>query len=153
MSGLPSPDSSGRPVTEADFFREGIDLFNAGEFFEAHEIWEDAWHLASGPRKSFYQGLIQCAVTLEHVRRGNPRGVRSVWTTAQQKFAGLPSPYMGIDIRQLLDAMGKLVQPVLDLPAERFSPGLSRGQELPVDLARAPHLTLLDDPSSATPPR
>jgi predicted metal-dependent hydrolase len=127
---------------ERDFFLEGIALFNDGEFFEAHEIWEDAWHLASGPRKSFYQGLIQCAVTLEHVRRGNPRGVRSVWTTAQQKFAGLPSPYLGIDHVRLLAELRSFVQPVLDLPPGRFSPGLSRGQEMPVDLARAPRIEL-----------
>ena len=61
---------------EAKVFHEGIRLFNEGDWFEAHEIWEDIWHVASGPRKKFYQGLIQCAVTIEHVRRGNPRGVR-----------------------------------------------------------------------------
>src|SRR5690606_20932959 len=64
---------------EGAIFHEGIALFNEGEWFEAHESWEDIWHMAAGPRKLFYQGLIQCAVTLEHMRRGNPRGVVTVY--------------------------------------------------------------------------
>jgi uncharacterized protein len=127
---------------ETKLFHEGVDLFNAGEWFEAHEVWEDAWHLAEGQRKRFYQGLIQCAVTLEHVRRGNPRGVRSVMKTALPKFEGLPAVYLGVDVPKLIADMKAAVQPILDLPAETFDPALPRGQQLPFDPAKAPKITL-----------
>jgi predicted metal-dependent hydrolase len=137
------------PLNEADddarLYREGIELFNAGEFFEAHEVWEDLWHNAAGQRKSFYQGLIQCAVTLEHVRRGNPRGVRSVWASAVPKFTGLPEVYLGIHVPRLLAAIRRTIQPVLELPAHRFAPGAERGQDLPVDLGAAPKIELEGD--------
>jgi uncharacterized protein len=128
---------------EAALFREGVELFNAGEWFEAHEVWEDAWHLASGERKRFYQGLIQCAVTLEHARRGNPRGVRSVMKTAVPKFDGLPDVYMGVYVPKLIAELKACVQAILDLPAEAFDPALPRGQALPFDPAKAPKIELV----------
>ncbi|HAI14716.1 MAG TPA: hypothetical protein DCM28_23625 [Phycisphaerales bacterium] len=131
---------------EAAIFHEGLRLFNEQEWFDAHETWEDIWVMASGPRKLFYQGLIQCAVVLEHVRRGNPRGVRSVWKTAQSKFVDLPDVYMGIDIRQLLKDEYHAIRRILDLPVERFNPRLGRGQDLPYDSLHAPTIELLADP-------
>lgn len=145
--------SDSHPATytseEAQLFHEGLVLFNERDWFEAHEVWEDIWHMASGVRKQFYQGLIQCAVTIEHIRRGNPRGVRSVWATAQEKFVDVPEQYMGVNVVGLLDDMRQFVQPVLDLPEDRFAPGRSRGQDLPADLHRAPTITLLHDPFAA----
>jgi hypothetical protein len=141
----PDPENPDAP-SEANLFHEGLRLFNSGEFFEAHETWEDLWHQASGQRKRFYQGLIQCAVALEHVRRGNPRGVRSVWATAQTKFTGLPEVYLGVRIPRLLADMERFLGPILRLPAECFAPGHPRGQSLPVDLRNAPRIELEYEP-------
>lgn len=139
-------DLSEDEFDEASIFHEGLKLFNEQEWFEAHETWEDIWVMASGPRKLFYQGLIQCAVVLEHVRRGNPRGVRSVWKTAQTKFVNLPAVYMGIDIHQLLGDEYQAIKAILDLPLDRFKPQLGRGQTLPYNSADAPKIRLHCDP-------
>lgn len=139
MTGFAEPD-------EAQLFHEGVALFNDGQWFEAHEAWEDIWHLASGPKKRFYQGLIQCAVTLEHARRGNPRGVRSVWATCVPKFNGLNEVYLGINIGKLLNALGKVIEPVLQLPAAGFDPAIPRGQKLPIDWQQVPRIELEYDP-------
>ena len=133
-------------LDEAAVFHKGIELFNEGEWFEAHEMWEDIWRPAQGPRKPFYQGLIQAAVVIEHIRRGNPRGVRSVYESCLPKFAGLPDVYMGVDIPQLLEGLKRMVDPVFALPPERFAPELPRGQTLPVDLTQAPKIELRYDP-------
>lgn len=133
-------------LDEPALFHEGIRLFNEQDWFEAHEVWEDIWREASGERKRFYQGLIQCAVTIEHVRRGNPRGVLSVWTTAQTKFTGLPSSYMGIAVDRLLAEVKTLIDPVLALPESSFDPARPRGQDLPVDWSLAPRIELSENP-------
>lgn len=133
-------------VDEAAIFHEGLELFNAGQWFEAHEAWEDIWHMASGPRKLFYQGLIQCAVTIEHMRRGNPRGVVTVFESALSKFRGLPNPYLGIDWADLTRRIGAMVDQVRAMPRECFEPRVGRGLALPVDLDQAPRITLLHDP-------
>lgn len=82
---------------------EGEACFNEGRFFEAHEVWEDAWRpLPKGDDKLFLQGLIQLAVSLEHCRRANPRGAAGQWQKGADKLRGLPSPYAGVDIARLL---------------------------------------------------
>jgi hypothetical protein len=58
-------------------FRQGIEEFNRGYFFEAHDLWEELWREMSGPRAQFYQGLIQVAVGFYHLGNRNPRGARS----------------------------------------------------------------------------
>jgi hypothetical protein len=133
---------------ERRLFHEGLELFNAGEWFEAHEVWEDIWHMASGQRKRFYQGLIQCAVTLEHMRRGNPRGVVTVFASARSKFDGLPEVYMGVPVVRLLEELERMVEPVRRMPAEFFEPRKGRGLPMPVNLAAAPRIDLVYDPFS-----
>lgn len=136
---------------EAQLFHKGLRLFNDGQWFDAHEVWEDIWHLASGDKKRFYQGLIQYAVTIEHIRRGNPRGVRCVYETAQAKFHGLPDVYMGFNIPHQMAALDRVVKPVLAMGPEAFDPATGRGQDMPVDLAQAPKIELEYDPFADRP--
>ena len=52
---------------------EGIDCFNRGAYFQAHEVWESVWMEEGGTAKDFYKGLIQVAVCLHHFGNGNTR--------------------------------------------------------------------------------
>ena len=47
-------------------YLQGIELFNRGEFFEAHHQWEEVWLDDKGPSNEFYKGLIQVAIALHH---------------------------------------------------------------------------------------
>ena len=50
---------------------QGIDLYNAGEFHAAHDVWEDRWMGEVGPReKLFLQAMIQSAVAFHHLEIG-----------------------------------------------------------------------------------
>ncbi|MBV8362269.1 MAG: DUF309 domain-containing protein [Deltaproteobacteria bacterium] len=81
-------------------FAEGVQLFNQGNFFEAHELWEHRWKKAEGEEKTFYQGLIQAAVALCHVQRGNYTGAISVYLKSWPKLARFPAVWMGIELGQ-----------------------------------------------------
>jgi predicted metal-dependent hydrolase len=61
----------------------GIAYFNACEFFEAHETWEELWKEYSGDLRLFYKGLIQAAVALHHFGNGNIRGARKVYFSSR----------------------------------------------------------------------
>src|ERR1700694_1254893 len=98
---------------ERKLYYEGIHLFNEHEFFEAHETWEDVWHMAYGLKHQFYQGLIQCAVALEHYRRSNPRGVLSLYQSYRPKFKNVPPMFMGLDVKRFLEDMHEALRPVL----------------------------------------
>jgi uncharacterized protein len=83
----------------------GVEFFDRAEFFAAHEAWEDLWRQAAGAEKQFFQGLVQCAVALEHARRGNVRGALRLAERYPPKFAGLPPVFMGLDISAFLSQM------------------------------------------------
>jgi predicted metal-dependent hydrolase len=106
----------GRAVEDKDahdLWAEGIELFNAGRFFDCHEAWEEVWKRASGAEKVFYQGMIQAAVAILHAERGNPRGARSTWDKARAKLDPLPAEHMGIAISELRDAVAAFVASAL----------------------------------------
>jgi len=52
----------------------GIRLYNKREFFECHEVLEEAWTPEHGPRRLFLQALIHFAVGFYHWERGNLAG-------------------------------------------------------------------------------
>jgi predicted metal-dependent hydrolase len=63
-------------VQDQDLFEIGLLFFNSGDYYQAHEIWEDLWRATEGPVRVLYQGLIQAAVGLYHLKRGNETGAR-----------------------------------------------------------------------------
>ena len=89
----------------AQYFEEGIDLFNQGKFFECHEAWEEVWKRSDGDAKLFYQGIIQAAVAILHAQRGNLTGAASLYGKASEKLDHLPSEHMGIALGELRDAL------------------------------------------------
>jgi len=76
----------------------GIVLFNRGDFFEAHEVWEGLWMETAGPDKRFYQSLIQAAVALCHFCNGNLRGAAKLYHSSRAYMERYPSPHLGLDI-------------------------------------------------------
>jgi uncharacterized protein len=84
-----------------DFYEQGIDLFNEGRFFKCHEAWEEVWKRSDGELKLYYQGLIQAAVAILHVQRGNLEGARSLYEKAAAKLDPIPQEHMGLAIGDL----------------------------------------------------
>ncbi len=74
-----------------------IELFNLGEYFEAHEILEDLWAMTPGEERGFYKGLIMLAVGLLHAERGNDTGARGVLTGALEHLKEYPCGYGNLD--------------------------------------------------------
>jgi predicted metal-dependent hydrolase len=82
-------------------YRRGLELFNKGEFFDAHEVLEDVWRAAPEVEKKFLQGLIQVAVGLHHHSRGNLVGARSLLARAHGNLGAYPAQHGGIDLAGL----------------------------------------------------
>jgi predicted metal-dependent hydrolase len=53
-------------------------LFDAGLYFEVHELLEPHWTGAQGGERQALQGLIQIAVAFQHLANGNLDGARSL---------------------------------------------------------------------------
>jgi len=103
-------------VTSDPRYLRGIDHFNAGEYFEAHEVWEDLWIEVNDERKGFFHGLIQAAVTLYHARRGNSNGARSLYRRMRANLEPFRPAYLGLDVDGFLDRMGDCCAGVFEDP-------------------------------------
>ena len=91
----------------------GLRLYNAGAYFEAHEVLEDLWRVTVGRDREFYQGLIQLAVVLHHMRRGNPVGARNVLATCRRHLEPYRPRHGGLSVDGLLalaDELGAMVE-------------------------------------------
>jgi hypothetical protein len=88
-------------VAIAPELQRGIEDFNARRFFEAHEVWEEAWLRAPEPQKTFLQGIIQVAAAFHHYARGNPEGAESLLGHGLRKLEGFPPDYGGMDVEGL----------------------------------------------------
>jgi hypothetical protein len=102
-------------ASDPRYFR-GIDHFNRGEYFEAHEVWEDLWIEVNDETKGFYHGLIQAAVALHHARRGNPNGARSLFRRMRANLEGYRPAYLGLDVDSFLARMDACCAPVFEDP-------------------------------------
>ena len=88
-------------MNDDEKFRRGVADFNAGRFFEAHEVWEELWLAAPEPEKTFLQGLIQIAAAFHHHGRGNARGRQSLLAAGIAKLAECPDEFRGMAIAKL----------------------------------------------------
>jgi predicted metal-dependent hydrolase len=84
----------------------GIELFNSGKFWHAHEEWEKAWLASNDPKlRLFFKGIIQTAAALVHWQKGNPRGLHLNWRKARAKLVDLSPHMLGVDLQQLIAYM------------------------------------------------
>ena len=91
-------------------FQRGLTLFNAGEYFDAHEVWEDVWRAAPVEEKRFFQGLIQVAVALHHHSRGNLEGARSLLNRALRNLSHYPDSFAGVNLAAVRAAIAQCQQ-------------------------------------------
>jgi predicted metal-dependent hydrolase len=83
--------------------QNGVVLFNAGRFFDAHEVLEDVWREAprQSPLRRHLQGMVQLAVAFHHQSKGNQVGARSVLERAMRNISGADSSFPDLDLDRL----------------------------------------------------
>jgi hypothetical protein len=74
-------------------YLRGIDLFNHGFYWEAHESWEAVWNAAGrqGTVADFMKGLIKLAAACVKAREGSAIGVARHATRGDKLFRELQS--------------------------------------------------------------
>ena len=93
-------------------FRGGVKLFNHGDYFAAHEAWEELWLSASGDTRHFLQGLIQWAIALYHFQRGNLNGARKLFHSGDALLTPLAPAWQGVCVAALRQDMASFLAEV-----------------------------------------
>jgi predicted metal-dependent hydrolase len=95
----------------------GIDLFNAGYFWEAHAFWERLWAAPtiSPEVRRFLRALVQVAAACLKARMGEKAGARKLLDRARlESFEGC---VLGVDARALARKARKFVEEEGKAPA------------------------------------
>ncbi len=80
---------------------EAIRQFNAGEYYQQHNLLEALWMEESGPVRALYQGILQVGIAYFQVTRANRKGALKMLLRARQWLDELPDACQGVDVAQL----------------------------------------------------
>ena len=79
----------------------GMELFNQGRYFEAHEALEPAWRAESGPVRDLYRGILQVGVVYLHITQYNYPGALKVYQRCRKWLLLWPETCRGVAVGRL----------------------------------------------------
>jgi predicted metal-dependent hydrolase len=99
-----------------------LDCFNAGFFYEAHEVLEKLWlRERGGVDDHFYKALIQLAGAFVHLEKGRPKPAMALLRLASAYLTAYPQRHQGMDLTALLWEIDRCLREVTG-GAPRVSP-------------------------------
>jgi hypothetical protein len=98
----------------------GLELFNRGEYFEAHEALEAAWRAEKDEIRSLYQGILQAAVMYLQISRNNYEGALKMFARCMKLLAPWPDSCRGVDVGGLRRDLSIVMEAVTRLGPERL---------------------------------
>jgi predicted metal-dependent hydrolase len=114
---------------ESPEYQSGIELFNAGYYWEAHEVWEGLWHAAgrSGDIADFFKALIKLAASGVKLREGVMAGAITHARRAEDLFRKLLDSNklneFGQDLKELIEWCQEIQSSPMELdPSLRKAP-------------------------------
>jgi uncharacterized protein len=81
---------------------QGIEMYNRGEYYECHEVLEDAWRAEENDVRFLYQGILQIGVAFHHLGNDNWRGAVGLLGGGIEKVSRYRPKCMGVDTQALV---------------------------------------------------
>ena len=111
---------------QADPWTHGVDLFEAGEYWECHEALEPVWLASEGLNREFYGGVILLAAALHKARQMNSaRGGRRNYAKALVHLALVPDEYLNVEVRELEARVHAALRDTSQQPKIPFREGIT----------------------------
>ncbi len=90
-----------------DHFRAGIEMFNRGEFFEAHEEMEEAMNLLVDDTSDwdFYLGMLRASVANHKLSQGQISSAILHLRAALKFLSPYPDRHHGLKLREFRSAL------------------------------------------------
>src|SRR5512146_613223 len=98
----------------------GLELFNQGEYFEAHEVLEAAWRAEPGPVRELYRGILQISVAYYHLLRGNYIGAVKMFLRSRTWLGPFPGRCRSIDLTRFRQEYARVEEQLRQLGPERI---------------------------------
>jgi predicted metal-dependent hydrolase len=104
----------------AELAKEGIALFNQGEYYKCHDALEEAWMQDKSPARELYRGILQVGIAFYQIQRGNYRGAMKMLLRLRQWLDPLPAVCRGVNIAKLRQNAAEVQAILTELGPERI---------------------------------
>jgi predicted metal-dependent hydrolase len=94
------PDRESSTVTAA--YEHGLALARAGELFNAHEAFEEAWRSCADDERDFFQGLVHVVVSAYQLGRDKPVAAERQRVKAIARLSVYAPAHRGLDVAALI---------------------------------------------------
>ena len=88
-------------------------LFNERSYLACHELLEELWEETQGSDADCYKGLLQAAVAMHHLSRGNAEGALRLYRGHRRYLAAYLPAHLGLDLAGFLRAMQAHFDPLV----------------------------------------
>ncbi len=102
------------------YAKRGLEEFNRGEYFKAHDSLEKAWIEDESPGRELYRAILQVAVAYYQVQKGNYNGAAKMFLRLRQWIDPLPDFCRGVKVIQLRKEARAVHKALLNLGPERI---------------------------------
>ena len=99
--------------------RQGIERFNQGEYYPAHDLLEEAWVVDESPGRDLYRGILQVGIAYYQIEQGNYRGAVKMLLRVRQWLDPLPDVCRGVDVAGLRADVDRVYAALAALGTER----------------------------------
>lgn len=90
-----------------------FELFNKGEYYEAHDVLEHLWLQRKGTAEyNFFKALIQYAGCFVHLKKAKTGPAIRLFRLCHSYLGEYPDCYRGLDLSQLRTEIGQWVESV-----------------------------------------
>ena len=86
-------------------FKKALELFNSGNWYLAHDTFEELWHETNGPERLSLQGLLQIAVAQVHLENGNINGATILYGEGVGRLKREGTPDLGLNMDTLVHSL------------------------------------------------
>ena len=117
---LPDREALAKSCAEplAALAKEGIMLFNQGEYYKCHDALEEAWRQDQSPARELYRGILQAGIAYFQIERGNYRGAVKMLLRLRQWLDPLPPVCRGVNVARLRENAALVQTMVTELGPE-----------------------------------
>ncbi len=127
----------------------GVEQFNQQQFYDCHDTLEAIWIEAETSDKNFYQGILQVAVALYHLRNHNWRGAVTLMGEGINRLRHYQPEHHTIDVEAFLDETIALLQQLQQAGPEAVAASAQRLETPDPDRPLAPLPQLATVPPAA----
>jgi len=92
--------------------KQGLRAFKQGEYFSAHEFFEDAWRETPDSSREFFRSLLQISGGFYRLTEDRPRAAKKFFHRALHWLQFFSNNHMGMDVENIRSLLTQLIDDI-----------------------------------------